>query len=72
MLWYIGKGTELNNKDLGTDMSDICKPLKTVFSLLEKLLRQGYMMGFNNYYNSPDLPDLLNELENRCSKHNKI
>jgi hypothetical protein len=71
-VWNIGKGTELKNKFLGTDMLDICKPLKTVFSLFEKLLRQGYTMGFNNYYNSPKLPDFLNELENRCSKHNNI
>jgi hypothetical protein len=34
-----------------------------VFTLIEKQLRQGYMIGLDNYYSSPELSDLLNELE---------
>jgi hypothetical protein len=55
--------TELKHKVLGIDISDIHKPSKIVFSLFERLLRQGYTIGFNNYYNSSKLLDLPNELE---------
>jgi hypothetical protein len=45
------------------EISPYSKPSKTVFNLAEKLLRQGYIIGLDNYYSSPELFDMLNNLE---------
>jgi hypothetical protein len=63
MLWYAGKDTELKNEVLGIDISHYSKPLKIVFTPAEKLLRHGYITGLDNYCSSPELSDILNELE---------
>jgi hypothetical protein len=63
MLWYIGKGTELKNKVLGIKISHYFSLSKSVFSLAEKLLRQGYIIGLDSYYRSSGLFGMLNELE---------
>jgi hypothetical protein len=63
MLWYTGKDTEQKNEVLGIDISHYSKLSKTVFTLAEKLLRQGYIIGLDNYYSSPELFDTLNKLE---------
>jgi hypothetical protein len=34
-----------------------------VFTLAEKLLREDYMIGLDNYYSNPKLFDLLNDLK---------
>jgi hypothetical protein len=60
MLWYTGKDTELKNEVLGIDTSHYSKPSKIVFTLAEKLNRQGYMIGLDNYCSSPELFDMLN------------
>jgi hypothetical protein len=63
MLWYTGKDTEPKNDILGIDISHYSKLLKIVFTLAEKLLRQIYIIGLDNYYGSPELFDMLNKLE---------
>ena len=55
---------------------NIIKPSKVVLQLLEPLLNQGYCLGIDNYYVSPELYDIL--LENkrdavgtvRCNRKN--
>jgi hypothetical protein len=63
ILWYTRKDTELNNEVLGIDISHYSKLSKTMFTLAEKLLRQVYIIGLDNYYSSPELFYMLNELE---------
>jgi hypothetical protein len=58
-----GKGTDLKNEVLGINISHYYKPSKTVLTLAEKLLRQGYIIGPDNYNNGPELFDLLNDPE---------
>jgi hypothetical protein len=55
--------TELKNKVFGIDILYYSKPSKIVFTLAEKLFRQAYIIGLDNYCISPELFDLLNELE---------
>jgi hypothetical protein len=62
MLWYT-EDTELKKQVHGINISHYSKPSKIVFILAEKLLRQGYIIGLDNHYSSPELFYMLNELE---------
>jgi hypothetical protein len=63
MLWHSGKDTELKNEVLCIDILHYPKVSKIVFILSEKLLGRGYIIGLDNYYGSPELFDMLYELE---------
>jgi hypothetical protein len=45
-----------------TDISHYSKPAKTVFTLAEQLLKQGYITGLDNYYGTNGFFSLLNQL----------
>jgi hypothetical protein len=62
MLWYTGSETELKSEIHGIDISHYTKPSKIVLTLAEQLLTRGYIIGLDNYYSSPELFDLLNQL----------
>jgi hypothetical protein len=47
MLWYAGKDTELRMRFLVSIFLHYSKPSKIVFTLAEKLLRQGYIIGLD-------------------------
>ena len=63
MFWYTGNTTELNNEIMGIDITDLSKPTRIVCTLAESLLGQGYVIAMDNYYCSPELFNLLNELD---------
>jgi hypothetical protein len=62
MLWYTGNETELKSEIYGADISHYSMPSKIVFTSAEQLLNQGYIIGLDNCYSSPELFSLLNKL----------
>ena len=59
---YTGKGTEYPHT-VSNIQGTVTKPSNIVLSLVEPLLNQGYCVGMDNYYTSPELYEIL--LENR-------
>jgi hypothetical protein len=53
---------ELKSQINGIDVSYYSKPFKIVFTLTDQLLNQDYIISLYNYYSSPDLFNLLNQL----------
>jgi hypothetical protein len=44
-------------------MTHSSKTLKIVFTLAERLLKLGCTVGLDNYYSSPELCDILNDID---------
>jgi hypothetical protein len=57
-MWYTGSETELKSEIHGIDISHYSKLSKIVLTLAEQLLTRC----LDNYYSSPELFDLLNQL----------
>lgn len=53
MLWCTGRDTELKNEFLHISILHCSKMSKIVFTLSQKLLKLGYVIGLDNYHGSP-------------------
>jgi hypothetical protein len=53
---------KLKSQILGTDISRYYKLFETAFTLADQPLGQGYIISLDNYYSSPELFSLLNQL----------
>ena len=63
---YTGASTDYstgNTLNLLTDFDSYKSPSKVVLHLLEKYIRQGYIVTLDNYYNSPELAETLLQLQ---------
>lgn len=54
LIIYVGKGTQFDE-----DFSDLQVSSHVVMSLMKPLLGKGYCVTLDNYYNSPQLADML-------------
>ena len=67
---YTGGSTDYgigNTLNLLKDFDLHKSPLKVVLYLLEKHIRQGYIMTLNNYYNLPELTETLLQLHKQIA-----
>jgi hypothetical protein len=53
---------ELKSQINGIYISHYSKPFEIVLNLANQLLNQGYIISLDNYYSSPDLFNLLDQL----------